>query len=375
MSRRRVVRMITRMAVGGPGRNVILLSRGLEDQYETTVAAGRPAPGEGELTDPGVAVRHLPLVRDVAPLTDLRALGATRRLLARTRPELVHTHTAKAGTIGRLAAMSMRPRPRIVHTFHGHVLHGYFGGPAQAAFRSAERSLARGCDAIVAVSEEVRDELLDLGVGDPSRFHVIPVGMDLDPLLAVNGTTGTLRGTLGLEPDIPLVGAAGRMVGVKDLDTMLAAVARLPGVHLALIGDGEERGALEDRARRSDLAGRVHFTGWWTDMPGALADLDVVALTSRNEGTPLALIEAGAAGRAVVATDVGGVRAVVEHGETGLLCAPGSAEGVADGLGRLLADPALRTRMGAAARVRTSERFGRERLLRDVRELYAELLG
>ena len=375
MSRPRVVRVITRMNVGGPARHALILSRGLEDEYETTLAAGRPEPGEGELSDPAVAVHHLPLVRPVAPLSDARALVAARRLLAAKRPALVHTHTAKAGTVGRVAAMTMSPRPRIVHTFHGHVLDGYFGAPAQAAFRTAERTLARGCDAIVAVSEETRDELLDLGIGDPARFHVIPVGMDLDPLLAVNGGSGELRARLGLDPAAPLVGAAGRMVPVKDLDTLVSAVALMPGVHLALVGDGEMRASLESRAREPDLAGRVHFTGWWDDMASALGDLDVVVLTSRNEGTPLALIEAGAAGRAVVATDVGGVRAVVVDGETGLLCEPGSPQRVAERLGELLADPARRARMGAAARERTAARFGRERLVADVRRLYAELLG
>lgn len=221
-------------------------------------------------------------------------------------------------------------------------------------FRATERRLARHTDAIVTVSTEIRDELLDLGIGSPSRYHVIPVGLDLEALLAVRAPSGALRARLRLGHEVPLVGAAGRLVAVKDLDTLMAAIARLPGVHLALIGDGETRAELEARAPSPDLAGRVHFTGWWDDMAQALSDLDVVVLTSRNEGTPLALIEAGAAARPVVATDVGGVRAVGADRETGLLCSPGAPDQVAARVSELLWDRGRAKRMGAAARRQVS---------------------
>ncbi|MDQ4088942.1 MAG: glycosyltransferase [Actinomycetota bacterium] len=370
----RVLRVITRLNVGGPARQALLLSRALAPEFETTLAAGVPAVGEGELSHPAVPVVAVPLVRPVHPPSDARALFALRRLLSARRPALVHTHMAKAGTIGRLATRRSAWRPRTVHTFHGHVLDGYFGNRVSRMFAETERSLARHTDVLVAVSAEIRDQLLDLGIGRPSQYRVIPLGLELDPFLAVERPSGVLRDRLGLAPDTPLVGVVGRLVQIKDHLTLLRALEDLPGVHLAVLGDGELRASLEAESAQMGMAGRVHFAGWWTDMAAAVSDLDVVALTSRNEGTPVALIEAAAAGVPVVATDVGGVRTVVEHGMTGLLAGPGDVETVRAHLTRLLADRSERVRMGRAGRDRVRYRFGQSRLLDDVRALYAELL-
>ena len=373
-TRPHILRLITRLNVGGPARHALLLCRELAGEYETTLAAGTPPATEGEMADPSVAVVRVPLVRPLSAYQDPRALLAVRRLLASRRPALVHTHMAKAGTVGRVAAMTARPRPKVVHTFHGHVLEGYFGRQSQRAFIEVERWLARRSDAVIAVSPEIRDQLLDLGIGRPPQFTVIPVGLDLAHLLAIDRPKGTLRNHLGLAPDVPLVGAVGRLVPIKDNETLLAAVQPLPGVHLALVGDGELRSTLEARARQLGMANRVHFTGWWKDLPAAYSDLDVVALTSRNEGTPLALIEAGAAGRPVVSSDVGGVRSVVADGVSGVLAPAGDAAAVSRALARLLAEPDTRRRMGLAGRERVQLRFGHQRLLADIRALYAQLL-
>ena len=370
----RVLRLITRLNVGGPARQALLLSRGLAPEYETTLAAGRPGAEEGELTHPAVTVVPLPLVRPIHPPSDGRALLAVRRLLVAQRPAVLHTHMAKAGTVGRLAAIRSPFRPRTVHTFHGHVLDGYFGAKVARAFTETERSLARRTDVLVAVSNEIRDQLLELRIGQPSQYRVIPLGLDLDSFLEVTQPSGQVRDRLGLGPDTPLVGAVGRLVPIKDHLTLLAAIKALPGVHLAVIGDGELRAPLEAASRDMGLADRVHFTGWWMDMATAVSDLDVVALTSRNEGTPVALIEAAAAGIPVVATDVGGVRAVVEHNVTGLLAPPGDAPAVAAHIAVLLLDPSARLRMGQSGRERVRDRFGQGRLLDDVRALYAELV-
>jgi glycosyltransferase involved in cell wall biosynthesis len=368
-----VVQLVTRLNIGGVAAHVLLLGRELAADRPTTVAAGYPAAVEGEMADPAVAIRHVPLVRPLRPATDARAVAAVRHLLVDTGATVLHTHMAKAGTVGRLAALSLRRRPRTVHTFHGHVLDGYFSPGVQRAFVEVERRLAARTDALIAVSDEVRDALLDLGIGRPDQFHVVGYGLDLGRFLAVDGPSGRLRGPLGLGPDVPLVGVLGRLVAIKDHATLVAAVARLPGVHLAIVGDGERRGALEADVSRLGLTGRVHFTGWCDDVPGALADLDVVALTSRNEGTPMALIEAAAAGRPVVATGVGGVATVVEDGVTGYVVGAGDVDAVAARLASLLADGAARERLGRAARVSISGRFGPERLLHDVRALYASL--
>jgi len=371
----RVVCLITRLNVGGPARQALLLTRGLAPGFATTLAAGRPSATEGELADAAVTVRHLPLVRPLSPADDARAVAAARRLLAETGAQLVHTHMAKAGTVGRLAALGgPRPRPRTVHTFHGHVLDGYFRPSVERAFVEVERQLARCTDVLVAVSPEIRDELLELRIGRPAQYEVVPLGLDLSDHLAVTGPDGRFRASLGLAPDIPLVGAVGRLVPIKDLVTLLEAVAALPGVHLAVVGDGDERPRLEALALALGLGGRVHFTGWTTDVAGVMADLDVVVLTSRNEGTPVALIEAAACGRPAVATRVGGVPLVVRDGVTGWLAPAGRADDVARLVRRLLDDPPARQAMGQAARAHVRERFSSERLLSDTRALYRSLL-
>ena len=370
-----IVRLITRLNIGGPARQALLLSRRLHARWPTVLAAGLPSATEGELADPEVVVHRVPLVRPLSPASDARAVVSVRRLLGIHRPRLVHTHMAKAGTIGRATGLTVRPRPRLVHTFHGHVLDGYFGPAARLAFLEIERRLARRTDVLIAVSPQVRDELLGLGIGEPGQYRVIPLGLELEGLLAVDGPSGFLRRRLAIGPDVPLVGAVGRLVTIKDITTLLRAVALLDGVHVALVGDGDERPALEAEADHLGLAGRAHFVGWEVDIGPVLADLDVVALTSRNEGTPVALIEALAAGRPVVATDVGGVAFVVEEGVTGLLAPKCDPPAFAARLGQALDDRVGSARMAAAGREVVRTRFGADRLVADIHALYAELLA
>jgi len=274
-----------------------------------------------------------------------------------------------------VAAATVRPRPVTVHTFHGHVLDGYFSRPVQQAFLAAERLLARRTDVLVAVSPQVRDALAALGVGTSEQWRVVPLGLELASFAAVTGPTGRLRQRLGLAHDVPLVGAVGRLVPIKDLGTLVRAVARFDGVHLALIGDGEQRAELQSLVDSLGLAGRVHLPGWADDVAAWVADLDVVALTSRNEGTPVALIEALAAGRPVVATAVGGVPFVVHDGATGWLVPPGDPAAVAEALGAALADPAGAVARAEHGRAEVLARFGADRLVADIRSLYRELVG
>ncbi len=374
-----VLLLVTRMNIGGPANQVLLLAKGIAPEFSTLLAAGSPGEREGELTDPDVPVRRVPLVRPVQPATDLHALTSIRRLVNDSGARLVHTHMAKAGSIGRLAVLSSSRshRPRLVHTFHGHVLQGYFGGAQQRGFLQMERFLARRTDALVAVSPEVRDELIDLGVGKPSQYLVIPLGLDLDRFLAVGtprGAPGQLRLALGLSAGTPLAGAVGRLVPVKDHATLFEALAATPELHLAVLGDGELRSTLEGLARDLGIAGRTHFTGWWADVPSALADLDLVVLSSRNEGTPVALIEALAAARPVVATDVGGVRQVVQDGDTGWLCRAGDPGGLSQLLRRAISEPVVATRLAHEGRRRVALRFGHDRMVADYLALYRELL-
>lgn len=369
----RVLRVITRLNVGGPAQQALLLTKSLGD-YQTVLAAGIPPAHEGELTDPAVDVVRVPLVRAVDPPADARAFFALRGLMAELRPHIVHTHMAKAGSLARFAALTLRHRPRMIHTFHGHVLEGYFSKPKERLFIEIERRLAEKTDLLIAVSEEIRQSLLELRIGQSEKIRVVSLGLPLDRF---SGTTegGRLRASLGLAPEAPLVGVIARLVPIKDHATLLRAIGELPGAHLAVLGDGESRGEIARLIAELGLTQRVHLTGWWPEIETAMPDLDVVALTSRNEGTPVSLIEALAAGRPVVATDVGGVRTVVEHEVTGLLAPAGDVSLIAEALRRLLADREAADRMAAAGRTRVLQRFGHKRLLAEMHQLYDDELA
>lgn len=372
--RPRVLQVVTRLNIGGPAQHVLGLATGLKDRYDISVAAGVPPVEEGELCAPGVDVLPVPLVRPIAPIADIRAFTSVRGIVRDGSPALIHSHMAKAGTIARLVAPTVRPRPRTVHTFHGHVLSGYFSSPSQAAFLRIERMLARHTDILVGVSSEIRDELLELGIGRPPQWKVIPLGHDLEPFLAVRGHSTALRSELNLGSDVPLVGVLARLAPVKDHVTLLRAMRHVRGVHLAVVGDGKQRPDLEALARELGIAERVHFTGWRSDVADVIADLDVVVLTSRNEGTPVSLIEAAAAGRPVIATDVGGVRAVVDDRETGVLVPPGDERAAAKAIEWMLADRARSEELGREARRRSRERFSLRQSLDAVTALYDELV-
>lgn len=368
---KKILRVITRLNIGGPSRQALTLTKALRPDYETILVAGRSAPYEGEMTEEGVDVVHVSLVRPISPRLDAQALMQLKRIVRRWQPDVIHTHQAKAGAIARLASS---PRSKTVHTFHGHVLEEYFGGLARAAFLSAERLLARRTDVLVAVSQEIQDALLDLGIGNRNQWRVIPLGFDLEPFLRIEGTDQSLRRRLGVTPEAPLVGVVGRLSPIKDHATLLQAMTRLEGVHLAVFGDGELHGELRREVAGLGLMDRVHFMGWWTDVASAMAGLDVVVLTSRNEGTPVSLIEALASGRPVVATDVGGVRSVVVDGVSGYVVPSRSPTAVADALRGLLSDPQKRSAMGAAGRAFVAKRFIQDRLVADTRALYSSLI-
>jgi len=376
----RVVRIITRLNVGGPARQAILLTDVLRPLgYETELVWGAEEAEEGRIEIPvGVPNTHLrDLRRALHPAHDPKALRALARLLTARRPQVVHTHMAKAGALGRVAAWRSKV-PVVVHTFHGHVLEGYFSRPVSAAYVAAERSLARISHALIAVSPAVRDELLSLGIGRPSQWRVIPVGLDLGDLLEADGDPVAARRAVGLPEDGPVVGIVGRLVPVKDHVTFLEAAARIrrerPDVTFVVAGDGELRAVLEEQARRTLGGDRCRFLGWVKDLRSLYGAIDVAVLTSRNEGTPVALIEAAAASKPVVATRVGGVADVVVDGRTGHLCPPGDPTAVATAVLELLGDPTQAHHMGAAARETVRERFTIERLANDLADLYRELL-
>jgi glycosyltransferase involved in cell wall biosynthesis len=363
----RLLRVITRLNIGGPARQALMLHRALPELgYTCELVSGAPQRDEGAFPPP--ADRYVlvdALRRETDFVADARAIRALTALMRRWQPDIVHTHTTTAGGLGRIAGRRAKVGI-LVHTFHGHVLSGYLSGPQTKALVAAERYLARRTDALISVSSRVRDELLALGIGREDQWRVVPLGLELGDLLTGPAPSAPSRAALGLPPEGPLVGIVGRLVAIKDHETFLTMAARVAAEHpdavFVVAGDGDLRGALEARARRL-LGDRVRFLGWATDLPVLYGALDIVVLTSRNEGTPVALIEAGAAGRPTVATDVGGVPEVVRDGETGFVEPAGDAAALAARVGLLLDDPERAAAMGRAARAHALERYGLERFL------------
>jgi glycosyltransferase involved in cell wall biosynthesis len=379
----RVVRVFSRLNIGGPAVHVILLSAGLRPLgYETRLVVGTESPREGNMlglaAEKNVVCERLAgLGREIAPVSDLRALVGLYRVFSGWRPMVVHTHTAKAGLLGRLAAR-LAGVPVVVHTYHGHVLHGYFSPTKTAAFRWLETRLAAAADVLVAVSQAVKQELVDIGVASPGRIRVVPLGLDLAHL-AGELPRGGLRSGAGIPGDAPLVGMVGRLVPIKDVPTFLEAAQqvkrRWPAARFALVGDGEERPVLEAECRRRGLDGAVTFFGWRSDLAAVYGDLDVVVNASRNEGTPVALIEALAATRPVVATSVGGTPDLLAGGRHGRLVPPGEPAALADGIVETLEQSEAARCRALAGREHVLERHSAARLVRDVDELYREMLA
>jgi len=373
--------------MGGPALHVAYLSAGLRDRgYETTLVAGNVGAGEQSMAyvaqEQGVSVTLIPhLHREISPVRDLLATFRLAKMIRQQRPHILHTHTAKAGAIGRLAAvLAGKARPTIVvHTFHGHVLRGYFGPGRTAIFKSLERLLARTTDTLIAVSPEVRDDLVALKVAPPEKFAVIRLGIELDErVAAVEEARLRTRRVMGVPDDRFLVGWIGRMTGVKRTVDVLRSfrLLRDRGVDacLCMVGDGPEREQIEQLARELGLMRDCLFPGYQEDVGAFFAAFDAFVLPSGNEGTPVTAIEALASGCPVVATRVGGVPDVVRDGEDGFLVELGDLDGLADALARLAADPELRRRLGDAGRKRVLPRYAVERLIDDVDGLYRRLL-
>jgi glycosyltransferase involved in cell wall biosynthesis len=378
--------VIARMNLGGPAHQASLLSgRRLDpERYETLLVHGRPAPGEESMADlataEGAETVYLPSLRQpVNPIHDLRALRRLVSIARRFRPDLVHTHMAKAGFLGRQAALiAARPRPVLVHTFHGHVLEGYFGPAKTDLYRRLERRLARRTDRLIGVSRQTVDDLVRLEVAPAEKFSVIPLGLDLGPFANVERNAGRgLRAELGLADDDVLLVFVGRIVPIKRLDLLLRAFSRAQPegarLHLAIAGDGQTRADFERFASDLGIRDAVSFLGYRRDLVPIAAAADVAVLSSDNEGTPVWLIEAAAAGTPAIATDVGGASEVVTP-ETGLVVPPDDEAGLASAISPLAADQALRRRMGKAAREHVLRRYSIERLVADIDSLYRELL-
>jgi len=371
-----VVRLISRMNVGGPAWQVSVLTSELDAHgFSTQLLSGSLPPHEASF--PQIRKSSLlPLTVDglgrrVSLLSDLRALFFLVRYLRRERPTIVHTHTAKAGFIGRLASV-MTGVPIVVHTFHGHLLSGYFSTWKVRLIIVAERLLARKSSALIAVGTQVRSDLQRVGVGSRRRFEVIGPGVADVPQI----DREALRASWGVTLGQPLVLYVGRVTRVKRLDRLIAAhrlvLKRFPDAVLAIAGEGEL--IAEVRQANYDIQGSIRFLGWLSDAPSLYGAADVAVLASDNEGTPVSLIEAAMAGVSAVSTRVGSVPEVILDGVTGLLCDPDPGS-LAESICSLLGDPDRRQMMGVAARRRAVHEFSTERLVADHVALYRSLIS
>lgn len=379
IGRPKLVRVVTRMNIGGPSRHVTILTTRGGPEFDCVLLTGVPdareGSMEGEARSAGAEVIDVPhLRRRLSVAGDLLALIWLYRYFRRERPAIVATHLAKAGTVGRLAA-ALAGVPVRVHTFHGHVLDGYFGRATTTFFLGVERLLGRLTTQFVAISPEIAADLDRLAIGR-GKTTVVRLGLELDGL--EGHPPGALRRELGISADAPTVGIVGRLVPIKAHDLFLEAAESLalshPKVRFVIVGDGELWADLHAEVARRGLAERVHFTGWRADLGATYSDLDLVVCCSRNEGTPVSLIEACAAGRAVIGTRVGGIPDIIASGVNGLLVPSGDAAALAAAIAELVDDPDRRRQMGIAGRRTVRERYSADRMVKELKDLYRNLL-
>ena len=376
----RVLHVLTRLALGGSSENTVATIVGLAPAgYAAGLAVGLAESEAAVVADArrrGCRLVDVPaLGREVRPLADLAALGQLWALIRRERPQIVHTHTSKAGFLGRLAARLARV-PAVIHQPHGHVFYGYWGAPRTALYVALERWAARWTDRIVTLTERGTEEHLARDIGRPAQYATVPSGVPTAALRAAAPTRAAARARLGLAPDAYIVAALGRLVPVKGFDLLVEALPRLagevPAARVLLVGEGPERAALEARARALGVAARLHVTGATTEIAAHLAAADVLAAPSRNEGMGRALVEAMALGLPVVATAVGGIPAVVVDGACGRLVPAGDAGALAAALAALGRDARLRETLGRAAAAR-AEAFSTDVALARMRAVYDAL--
>lgn len=396
MNRRpRVLRVLNRLNIGGPVVSAAYLTRRMEPDFETLLVAGPPDRGEAAAIDICQAENVEPMLltqmrRSIHPLRDVHSMQAMRRLIREYRPDIVHTHAAKAGLIGRLAA-ALEGVPLRVHTFEGHVFHSYFGPLRTRAFISIEQAMARMTHRIVAVSESQRRELTEsYRIAPPDRFRVVRNGYDLSRFMADQASLRTeFRRQLCIDESTVAIGVVGRFAPIKNHRLFLEAFANLskrPALQVVgvMVGDGELNGELRRQAEQLSLPvaelgqpapiGGLLFTSWVSDVAPIYAGLDMVALSSRNEGNPVTLIEAQAAMKPVVSTNVGGVSDTVAKDITGILTPPDNPAALADALAALALDAEKRRVMGQAGRAFVLKHHELGTFIETMKAVYWELI-
>ena len=378
--KRRILRIQSRICIGGPALNTINLSAGLNsDRYQTLLIGGRLLENEESLEplahQKGVAIKMIPeMGRTLSPLDDIKAFIKLVRVMKKFKPHLVHTHTAKAGTLGRLAAIYCRV-PLRVHTFHGHVFRGYFSPAVNKLVILTEKVLAAFSTKIVAISKIQKSDLTEVfRITKAAKCQIVPLGFELDQM--INGTPGNFKKSLGLPDTTRLFGILARLVPVKNHEFLIRSIAKwkelYPGedVKFLIIGDGELKSELQQLTDELDLNDLVIFTGWKKNTAEIYADLDLNILVSRNEGTPVTLIEGMAAGVPILTTDVGGIRDVAPENTGTILPADVDHTEFAKAIQSFVVNP---TRLSNDVREEVRSAFSVKRLVRDIENLYDEL--
>ena len=410
MKKIKVVRVIARLNIGGPAIHTILLTEGLnKDKFDSLLVCGTIAKDEGDMLYYARARNVVPhiipeLKRELNPLNDALAFLKIYKLIRRENPDIIHTHTAKAGTLGRLAGifynlLSVR-RIKLIHTFHGHVFEGYFGRFKTRLFIFIERFLAYFNSKIITVSSAVKEELVSLRISSEVKIEVIPLGLELAGFLGLPLSRLSIQGTREADSSEKEagcclnIGIVGRLVPIKNHRLFLEGAAKVirdnPALDLRfkIIGDGELRAELEEFSRKLNLSSAVEFSGWQKDLSGVYANLDIVCLTSINEGTPVSLIEAMASGKVIAATDAGGVKDLIGESleesedelgfsprERGIMARSGDADSFAGALSFLVRNEEIRKKMAAAGREFVREKFAKKRLIKDIERLYEQVVS
>ena len=382
----RILRIINRFNLGGPTYNAGYLTRYIGDDCETRLIGGSPLPEEAHsgfiLDSLDVAYEEIhEMSRAVNPFQDLKALFKIRRIIREFKPDIVHTHAAKAGLLGRIAAR-LEGIPVIVHTYHGHVFSGYFGKLKSTLVKAMERWLAARSDAIIVISpSQFNDIVKTHKICAPNKAHIIPLGFDLNRFTQEQENKRTIfREKYGIPKDALSIGIVGRFAPVKNhrlfFESMQLLRSRGYDFKAVVIGDGDD-GPLWKSWVKEHYGGREDdfiFTSWVREMDVAMAGLDIVMLTSLNEGTPVSLIEAQAAGKPVVTTPAGGVRDCILESKTGFVSQSFEASEILGLLEQLITSQEMRTTMGESGRAYVMEKFSHKRLIADMRTLYNSLV-
>lgn len=390
----RILRILNRLTVGGPVLNALYLTKYLSPEFETMFVVGEKEYHEKDASFLADEMKINPvhiheMGRSINPFSDYKAYQKLKTIIKDFKPDIVHTHAAKSGALGRMAARAMKV-PVIMHTYHGHVFHSYFGKMKSQAYVQIERHLAKKSDAVIAISQLQQKELLyDYKIAPAEKFHVIPLGFNLDKFQTDQPAKRlAFRKEFNLKDDEIAIGIIGRLVPIKHHDLFLEAISFVQKnsakkIKAFIIGDGETHTALEIKAKQleinftnnnSDPDANLVFTSWRNDVDVINAGLDIIALTSFNEGTPVSLIEAQAANKPIVSTRVGGIKDIVIEGKTALLSAINDNAGFCENLLKLVNDDVLRKELGEHSAELILNKFSYKRLVSDMGQLYHQLL-